>query len=183
MTSTASICLFCKSIHEDESVEHIVPRRLGNVHYILSKGVVCAKCNNKFGLIEQRILSSKLFLEERIRLGLLDENHPEKGGKLEDRDLVNFLLKMAYESLYKSRRDIWIKCDFTKLLEHLMHGKKVSLFYEKPSRQNLNFKPVPKWIDRFRLANNFIRLEYAESGTHLYFQFQFGNLVSAVQLT
>ena len=183
MKHSPSICLFCKAIHGDESVEHIVPGRLGNVHYILSKGVVCAKCNNKFGLIEQRVLSSKLFLNERKRLGLIDENHPGKGGKIQNSDLVKFLLKMAYESLYKSRREIWMTSDFTTLLGHLMHGKPGKKFYEKPSLEDVHFKPIPKWIDRFRLANNHIRLQYAIVDGKLYFRFQFGRLVSSVQLT
>ena len=42
-------CLFCKKNSDDsKSVEHIVPESLGNVSYVLPKGVVCDKCNNYF---------------------------------------------------------------------------------------------------------------------------------------
>ena len=115
-------CLFCQSEHNSESVEHIVPRKLGNIHYILPKGVVCARCNNKFGLIEQRVLSSTPILEERARLGLLKALNPKISNELDQADWKAFLVKMAVESLYQSSRRIWERYDFSDLRESLMRG-------------------------------------------------------------
>jgi hypothetical protein len=181
MGSTDS-CIFCQSSSNMETVEHIVPRSLGNLHYILPKGTVCHNCNNKFAWFENRVLSSTTFLSERRRFNLLRKRNQNQGNPLEDQDLKKFLLKMAFESLFKSKRRIWAQHDFTELLDFLIQGKESAIFTAPESVKALAFKPIPGWIERFRLRNNRIHLDYAEDGTRLYFQFQFGQLRSRLRI-
>jgi len=62
-------CIFCKEISDNsKSVEHIIPESLGNKTHILSKGIVCDKCNQYFALkVEKKLLEKKYFTEVRHR--------------------------------------------------------------------------------------------------------------------
>lgn len=51
------ICIWCKRDGVPISVEHIIPESLGCPEgFVLSKGEVCQKCNNKLGNVDQAIL-------------------------------------------------------------------------------------------------------------------------------
>ena len=175
-------CIFCQSSSNFESVEHIVPRSLGNLHYILAKGTVCQPCNHRFSRFENRVLSSTLFLKERRKFNLLRIRNQLEGNDLQENDLKRFLLKIAFESLFKSKRKIWDQKDFTELLDLLLRGKDSPIFTLQTDTTNLIFKSIPGWIERFRLRNNHIHLDYAEDGSKLYFQFQFGSLRSGIRV-
>jgi hypothetical protein len=56
-------CIFCKQNSDgSRSIEHIVPHSFGNNRAILSKGMVCDKCNNYFARkIEQPLLADRSF--------------------------------------------------------------------------------------------------------------------------
>lgn len=62
-------CIFCKEISDNsKSIEHIIPESLGNKTHILSKGIVCDKCNQYFALkVEKKLLEQKYFTEVRHR--------------------------------------------------------------------------------------------------------------------
>ena len=62
-------CIFCKASTADStSVEHIIPESLGNKRQILSKGIVCDKCNNYFAIkIEKPLLDLEYFKGLRAR--------------------------------------------------------------------------------------------------------------------
>lgn len=62
-------CIFCKAdSSSSKSVEHIIPESLGNKDLILSKGIVCDKCNNYFaGKIERKVLEKPYFKNVRYR--------------------------------------------------------------------------------------------------------------------
>lgn len=62
-------CIFCKQSSESsKSVEHIIPESLGNTEHILSRGIVCDKCNNYFALkIEKKLLGLPYFISLRYR--------------------------------------------------------------------------------------------------------------------
>lgn len=175
-------CIFCYSTDKFESVEHIVPRSLGNLHYVLPKGTVCADCNNRFAHFENKVLSSHLFLKERTKFNLLRARNQAQATELRAIDLQKFLLKMAYESLYKSKRKIWEQTDFTSLLDFLLRGKNNSLFIIQLDKTDLTFMSIPRWMDRFRLRNNHLMLEYAEENNKAYFRFQFGTLRSCLRI-
>lgn len=178
----AKQCIFCKQSDRLESVEHIVPRTLGNLHYVLPKGIVCMHCNNRFGQIENRVVSSHSFIKERERLGLLRPTYNLKGQPLRKEDLQRFLLKMAYESIYKSRRRMWKTLNFTQLLDCLVLGKYSALFEPKKEKHLVQFRSIPKWVERFRLQNNHLKLELGQMSEASYFRFQFGSLRSTVRI-
>ena len=178
----SNCCIFCQSSDHFETVEHIIPRSLGNLHYILPKGTVCSNCNNKFAHFENRVVSSAMFLEERRRHKLLRPRNQLKGHILEEHDLKKFLSKMAFESLYKSQRRIWGSFDFTNLIDYLLHGRDCDGILVYKQSWITEFKPIPQWMDRFRLRNNRLYLEMANDDEILYFRFQFGQLRSTLQI-
>lgn len=69
-------CIFCETINNAKSIEHIVPESFGNKKYILDRGTVCDKCNNSFSQFEGNALTNSVFVIERCRLGI-----PTKKGK------------------------------------------------------------------------------------------------------
>lgn len=174
-------CIFCGEINREESVEHIIPRTLGNIHYILGKGEVCRRCNNKLGLEEQKVLSSDLFLQERKKYGLIQKRMEAMNDYPPSQSMQVFLLKMGYESLYKSKRKVWKDQDFTQLLDMINRGKNNELFLEKPVIDD-RWKPIPGWMDRLRLRNSHLSLDYLIDDKRLYFRFQFGTIRSEIRL-
>jgi hypothetical protein len=175
-------CIFCNSADHEETVEHIVPRSLGNLHYILPRGVVCRRCNSRFAKYENQVLSSSLFLEERRRLGLLRERNDTTGTALPDSAMARFMLKMGYEALYKSRYTLWQATDFSALRTYLVQGAENDLFRDRSASSAVNFRSIPRWMDRFRLRNNHLRLEYAIDGDRLFFRFRFGSIQARIRL-
>ena len=174
-------CIFCESSANYESVEHIVPRSLGNLFYVLPRGKVCARCNNRFAQFENRVLSSKIFYEERKRLGLLRARNSFPGSEPTPNDFKKFLLKIGYESLYKSKKRIFDKYDLEPVLDFLLRGKENSIFELKPLTAGRYYKAVPKWINHFRLIRNKLVLQYAEHDG-LYFYFQFGRISTWIRM-
>ena len=155
-------------------MEHIVPRSLGNLHYVLNRGAVCASCNNRFGLIENRILSSPEFVEERRRLRLLRHMSQQSTTALTRSDIQFFLTKMVFQGLYKSRPSIWKELP-DKVRRTL--AREVELFVFQGPYDRMRFNPVPGFIDRFRLRRNDISLGYRWDNGSLYGQFEFGRIV------
>lgn len=176
-----SICIFCETPNHEETVEHIVPRSLGNLHYILPKGKVCKNCNQRFSHYENHVLSSHLFLEERRKYGLLRQRNNSPGHELSSDIHQKFLLKLGYEALFYSRKNLWQKYNFDPLIRLLLRGQSDPLFSDRPNSK-LQYKSIPRWIDRFRLRNNHLSLEYAEDQEKLFFRFQFGRIRSAVRV-
>ena len=176
-------CIFCQRTDREESVEHIIPRTLGNIHYVLAKGEVCAVCNNRFGLQEQKVLQSRIFLAERKKYGLLNKKADHQTiEKLPVRAYQIFLLKMGYEAMYKSQRKIWRIFDFSYLLDFVLKGEDHSIF-TIPIEEQYSFQSIPRWLDRWRLANNHLYLGYSISPQEaLYFRFQFGTIRSDIRL-
>ena len=111
-------CIFCKQPSDlSKSVEHIIPESLGNTEHILTKGIVCDKCNNYFAIkIEQPLLQLPYFVSLRHRNDIESKKgripiekgillaptptianfHRDKEGKsisLEDEKLIGFLLE------------------------------------------------------------------------------------------
>lgn len=76
-------CIFCKedSSHS-KSVEHIVPESLGNKTHILSKGIVCDKCNQYFARkVEKKVLELDFFRDLRHRNGIESKKRKIPKGK------------------------------------------------------------------------------------------------------
>ena len=180
-TIMGETCIFCFTDDGDETVEHIIPQSLGNVHYILSKGKVCYRCNNGFARFENKVVSSNTFWKERIRLRMVDPDADFIPYTLQNEDLRKFVLKMGYEGLYMSRKKVWSKYDFEIVRAYLIEGRPCEVFLSKPP-QNVRYRPVPGWIERFRLRNNHLSLEYAEEKGRLFLRFQFGRIRTDIRM-
>ncbi len=164
-------CIICNQEGRSPSIEHIVPQSLGNIHYILYKGLVCKHCNNKIARIESTVLNSRHFLEKR-KPHLLDGVH-NKPASLQAQQ--RFLMKMVYEGLYASRKSIWTSLDHDRCRHFILNGG------EWPFRNikvpNQKFKPVPKLWNAFLLKRNKIFLGYfVSSNQELYGQFKYHNI-------
>lgn len=64
-------CIFCGSLLDLTTIEHIVNDSLVNCHYTLPKGTICKSCNNLFSKFENSVLSKSIFGMERARLGII----------------------------------------------------------------------------------------------------------------
>lgn len=176
-------CIFCHKDHKDETVEHIVPRSLGNLHYILPKGHVCGRCNNRFAKYEQRVLNSEIFWKERKRLGLLKPSNDVIPHKLEANALHPFLLKMGYEAIYRSRKKLWSLYDMQVIRDMLVDGKK-SPFLEDQNLDNvIESKSIPRWLNTFRLGRNGMKLLFSRTADgRLFVHFHFGVIKAKVRM-
>lgn len=159
-----------------------MPRSLGNMHYILAMGIVCGRCNSRFAQFENLVLTSDVFIEERRRLGLLRPGYDVVGSPLETSFMKRFLLKMAYESLYKSKRKLWTRSDLEHIRQTLLLGTDSTRVCAISGEIAFHYRDIPTWTDRFRLKNNGLRLQYAEDGPRLYFRFTFGRIVAALRI-
>lgn len=67
-------CIFCKSsTNPSKSVEHIIPKALGNDSHVLPKGWVCDKCNNYLSCkIEKPVLDSEYFRQIRFEMQIMN---------------------------------------------------------------------------------------------------------------
>lgn len=172
-------CIICGVSTGAETVEHIIPRSLGNLHYVLPKGIVCGRCNNRFAQIENRVLSSPLFIEERRQLKLLRDNEQQPTSELNSIDVQMFVAKMVFEGLYLSRHANWVQLP-TSLGQMLSSGVP-----QTDAGYTLNidkFIPVPRWIERFRLMNNQLSLRYARDGDMIIGQFECARIVLTVRI-
>lgn len=170
-------CIFCHRDHHDQTVEHIVPRSLGNLHYILPKGKVCGQCNNRFAKYEQRVLNSHHFHEERKRLGLLKEKNEVIPHELNAEQLQPFLLKMGYEAIYRSRSKLWRRFDLRPVADMLVDGKILSYLDDQDLSNVSESKSIPRWLNTFRLGNNHIKLLYSTTADdRLFVHFHFGKI-------
>lgn len=88
-------CLLCKdSTIESKSVEHVIPESLGNIFYVLDKGVVCDSCNNYFARkIEGPLLEMPFFLQIRHKLDIESKKGriPSKKGFLIQPELAEVI--------------------------------------------------------------------------------------------
>lgn len=176
-------CIICLKDHESTTVEHIVPRALGNIHYVLRKGRVCKKCNNKFAKYEHAVLNSPQWFEQRKKKGLIrsrsDDQHHQAQQEAKAYELQRFLLKIFYESMYHSRRDVFEVLDLEHIRVELDQGKMVSRKIHKGKSISTGHS-IPKFIDRWRLRQNGINLNYRVEKEAIFFEFCFYNLSNVV---
>jgi len=163
---THHTCIVCNNFQHSPTIEHIIPQSLGNVHYILHKGLVCGQCNHRFSQYENRVVSSVPFLTARnIKF--------RKAPDLEEKDITFVLLKIAYESMYRSRKTIWNTIDWTETLDTIVKGRPYpsSLISNKKLKKGKN---IPGFIERIRLRVIGHELKYAmrHDSILVYWRFQ-----------
>jgi len=168
-------CIICLSNNQPESVEHIVPRALGNIHYVLPKGKVCKRCNNRFSRSEHAVMNSQAWLAERRKFGLISDRSTVHAHDLEEHHLIRTLIKIYYESLFHSRKSVWDGMDKEPMRSYLAQGKNITTdLYEQKTIKNA--RPIPRWLDRWRLGRNHIMLSYLHGEDVNWFTFSFGKL-------
>lgn len=174
-------CIICKRDHLDETVEHIVPRSLGNIHYVLPKGKVCKLCNNRFAKFEHRILNATIFFNERVKLGVTQAKSRDLIKEPDIRDFKIFLLKIFYESIVHSRPKLLRDDRFEGIRKYLNHESNldIEIYHDQALKE---CDSIPKWMNRFRLKNNQIELCYSVRQELLWFHFRYAkiNLVARV---
>lgn len=171
------ICIFCQREHTDTTIEHIIPRSLGNIHYILPKGKVCSQCNHRFSKYENRVLSSEAFLRERSKLNLIKSNSEITAFKATRFDYQVFLSKIAYESIHKSKPFLMKDFDFSSIKKFCVEGRIPDFFEDKNLQEIAKEKSIPKLINAFRLQNSKIWLNYIiTDDQRLFVRFQFSKL-------
>ena len=169
-------CLICKSENNPPTVEHIIPRSLGNIHYILKKGEVCEQCNRRFAKYEYNVLNSQPWLGERKKYGLVRQDVIETSQEEPENDLRRFLCKVFIESVYHSRPNEFDSLGLELVRRELLGTSQhtFTTFKNKALSQSL---PIPGWIDRFRLRRNHIELHYYQKDQMVYFQLKFAQIL------
>ncbi len=181
MSERLSKCIICLREHHQESLEHIVPRSLGNIHYILRKGMVCRSCNNRFARYESAVLTSATWLKHRQAYGVAKADLKPHRPNPDLIDLRRFLIKICYESIYQSRPELLLKYNLDLLREELAIGKasKCEIITDKSIKDAKN---IPGWIDSWRLGNNHIYLKYKALEGGFYFVFSYGPISNVLVL-
>ena len=151
-------CIICGSESNQSSIEHIVPRTLGNIHYILPKGIVCQKCNNKFSRFESKVLSSTIFVQERKKRGLLSSQYQIIETNVDPFDWQRFVIKIGYEALYISKNKTWKSLPHKPIKRALLYSEKAGFLAEKIQKNQFYWKNIPVWLDYWRLRINGCRI-------------------------
>lgn len=181
MTDQLPKCIICLRVHDQTTIEHIVPRSLGNIHYILRKGKVCRSCNNRFSRFESAVLTSASWLKLRQDYGVAKTELTPHRAEPDHMDLRRFLMKVCYESIYQSKPKLLKRYDFEPIREELVSGKEANcdLISDKSLKESKN---IPSLIDRWRLGSNHISLRYKDLDNELYFMFSYGQLSNVLVL-
>jgi len=173
--SIMSQCIICLKDHRVATVEHIVPRSLGNIHYVLPKGKVCSPCNNRFARYENAVLNSATWLKWRQEYGVAKPNLTPHKVEPTTLDLRQFYMKLCYESVYYSRPALLNQYDLTSLRQELSIGIEADCDIVRDKVLD-SAKHLPQWINRWRLRNNHIYLRYKVLHGQFYFEFRYGPL-------
>jgi len=180
-TQDMSTCIICQKEGQIPSVEHIVPRAMGNIHYILPKGIVCQRCNNRFSRSEHLVMNSERWLAERRKYGLISDKSTATPHQLEEHHLVKVLVIIFFEAMYHSRRSEWEKMQLEHLRGYLAEGKELDTIVY-PDKSISQAKQIPRWWDRWRLRRNHISLLYRLDSSDIWFGLSYGDLHYALKI-
>lgn len=75
-------CIFCDKPNIAKSIEHIVSESLGNTNYVMQKGRVCDKCNERFSNFEKTALANSIFVMERARFAVKTKKGKNAKGEI-----------------------------------------------------------------------------------------------------
>lgn len=166
-------CIICQQEHRSETVEHIVPRSLGNIHYVLRKGLVCSNCNNRFARFEHEVVTSEPFMRRRLKLGVIKEV-PIEAKKLTHKSLQLFLLKVFYESVHKSKPHLLKSHDIDHVRNSLLRAH---VRNDHPMEQHYQPKErLTNLIDHWRLSGAGIKLYLDETPSGFKFTFVYADI-------
>ena len=150
---------------------------------LLQKGLICRNCNNRFSRFESRVITSKEFYSEQVRLGMLQSNSNSSRFALKNKDALRLALKIGYEALYKSRKAIWKKLPHQIIRNFLLRGESLNDFIMEKSHDDFTFISIPGWLDRWRLKMNHTEIHYGrvnEGGSCI--KFRYGRILITVKV-
>lgn len=94
-----------------------------------------------------------------------------------------WLLKIGFESIYKSQRNFFNKQDFSELKEHLISNESVDWPFITSQNEINNFKSVVTYSDKYRLKQNQCELMYSEiNNLTILFKFRYGGFTGIINL-
>ena len=176
-----SHCIICLEPHSDETVEHIVPRALGNIHYVLRKGLVCQRCNQRFSRYENSVLNSPLWLKRRKEYGLVRNVDLKSMGPSDESTLRRFLSKILYEAMFQSRKKLVADSSLEEVRKELAGGpqSRAVIIENKALGRGSS---IPGWIEAWRLKRNHIHLKYELSESFLWFELRFSDIYTILKI-
>jgi len=93
------------------------------------------------------------------------------------------LLKIGFESLYKSQRKYFINKDFSELKKHLTNLENQDWPFITSQKEINTFKSVVRFLDRYCLKKNHCELFFCEiDSSIILFKFRYGGFTGIVNL-
>ena len=122
-------------------------------------------------------------MKERERLNLLRPKNEVIPHPLDAQSLHPFLLKMGYEAIYRSRKNLWREFDFEIARNMLVDGKASLLLEDQDLSNVVQSKSIPRWLNTFRLGRNHMKLLFSRTADgRLFVHFQFGVITAKVRM-
>ncbi|WP_419699032.1 hypothetical protein [Mucilaginibacter sp. NFX135] len=175
-------------------------KALSNTIFVMERarhGVVSKKGRNAKGKIgELEIEGDTMFEKQKITIkGLSEENFTEfdrntgmgillvKSFDQNEVAMSRLLLKMALESIYTSRKEIYEKYDFKELKGYMTNSANTDWPFLTTSKEVKEFISVPRYLDKHILKLNKLELKYCEVNEQtLLFKFKFGAVSMIINL-
>lgn len=93
------------------------------------------------------------------------------------------LLKMAYESLYKSNKELFLRYDFSNLLKYILKADNKDWPFLSTGETFYPFKSIPKFLDRHNLNKIKCKLGICEvSNETVLFEFKYDYIALVINL-
>lgn len=94
-----------------------------------------------------------------------------------------FVLKIGFESLYKSQRKFFNKQDFSELKKHLTNKETVDWPFITSQKEINDFKSVVQFFDKYQLKRNHCELMFCEiDKSTILFKFRYGGFTGIINL-
>jgi len=185
------VCNTCNNNFSEWEDKAQTKSRLG---FIRIKNAVKTKKGNPSSLQIENIKAqgSDDFEKDNIKLYGLDEKDISNRNPIDGSFQVTMqdfyksematsrvLLKIGYESLYKSQRQLFSRLDFTQLKNHLTKKDNKDWTFLTSHNQYYNFKSIPTFTDKYNLNKIKCKLTYAEISDKIFlfdFKYDFWNL-------
>ncbi len=104
------------------------------------------------------------------------------GFEKNDVPISKFLLKMGYEALYKSERQLFNIYDFSELLDYLNNVTNDDWPFFVIQNENKPFKSIPRFNDKYQLNKINCKLLYHIEGDTFLFRFEYGGFMANINL-
>lgn len=104
------------------------------------------------------------------------------GFEKNDVPISKFLLKIGYEALYKSERQLFNIYDFSELLDYLNNRTNNDWPFLVNQKEDKPFTSIPRFNDKFQLNKINCKLLYYIEGNSFLFRFEYGGFKANINL-